>query len=608
MDTTNSNNSSSSKLQYDVNEAFEAKLRYLKVSDLQHILRKHSLHTTGNKLSLIGRICDYFRSAITKANSGQIPADAVASMFSEVEAMYGNKLNTTRTSHATAPPLPAPIPIPAYIAPPSNLNTISNGASNGSQGLSAYINACFEDNSFCQHQSVLIQTRVLNLKESHGGHVFNFDLSKEVGNALYSNINLNNNTQENTKYCIQLFSFDTRKLEAGHQWPLQQTTSHFEIRVNHRVFQIKRAGKKDKDRVADITSYCRAGNNSITVLWNGSGGYQMFVTLSKRIPVETLVQTVLAKRSRDYEASLEAIKKTLSRRAGSDELQEVSTKVSLLCPATKAVMQIPCRATTCNHLQCFELQSYLLMNERVPRWQCPHCSKTALYKDLFADNFFKNVIEQVSKADITEIEFKPDATWLPVSKKRKVEQIQNTKPVFEILDEDDASPASPSQPMNNSNNNFHRTPSPTNFNNNNSATPITNTYTQPSYFPIFQPSANGHTKSSHVEAPEVSQFGYDVSKCFVCGASQSLKRCSRCRGICYCGTECQSKDWTRHKDECKEAITNGVHSQKAETDTWSSQPKFKIQKKDALSTLVESAAAQQPLSGSGNADNPIELD
>ena len=43
-------------------------------------------------------------------------------------------------------------------------------------------------------------------------------------------------------------------------------------------------------------------------------------------------------------------------------------------------------------------------------------------------------------------------------------------------------------------------------------------------------------------------------KCFVCSKTPTDKArslCSRCKGIRYCGRECQLKDWPRHKSECR---------------------------------------------------------
>ena len=37
----------------------------------------------------------------------------------------------------------------------------------------------------------------------------------------------------------------------------------------------------------------------------------------------------------------------------------------------KMRMTVPSRASTCNHLQCFDGPMFLLMNEKKPTWTCP---------------------------------------------------------------------------------------------------------------------------------------------------------------------------------------------------------------------------------------------
>jgi hypothetical protein len=39
--------------------------------------------------------------------------------------------------------------------------------------------------------------------------------------------------------------------------------------------------------------------------------------------------------------------------------------------------------------------------------------------------------------------------------------------------------------------------------------------------------------------------------CAACLKDDAKKRCSRCNTIFYCSTECQAKDWSSHKSECR---------------------------------------------------------
>ncbi len=58
----------------------------------------------------------------------------------------------------------------------------------------------------------------------------------------------------------------------------------------------------------------------------------------------------------------------------------------------KMRMTYPCRANTCDHLQCFDANLYLMMNERKPKWLCPVCNKPAFFDNLLLDGFFKEVM------------------------------------------------------------------------------------------------------------------------------------------------------------------------------------------------------------------------
>ncbi len=48
-------------------------------------------------------------------------------------------------------------------------------------------------------------------------------------------------------------------------------------------------------------------------------------------------------------------------------------------------IEIACRTTACNHLQCFDLWSFLKMNDFKYDWFCPICSKPALKNSLRID-------------------------------------------------------------------------------------------------------------------------------------------------------------------------------------------------------------------------------
>ena len=75
-----------------------------------------------------------------------------------------------------------------------------------------------------------------------------------------------------------------------------------------------------------------------------------------------LLDQLKAKGQRQPDYTRALIKEKLA-----DQDQEIATtscKVTLACPLGMMRMNYPCRASTCDHLQCFDAQLYLQMNEK----------------------------------------------------------------------------------------------------------------------------------------------------------------------------------------------------------------------------------------------------
>jgi len=110
----------------------------------------------------------------------------------------------------------------------------------------------------------------------------------------------------------------------------------------------------------------------------------MAVYLVSRLSSTDLLQRLRNKGVRPSEYTRGLIKDKLSEDADM-EIATTSLKVSLVCPLGKMRMQLPCRATSCSHLQCFDASLFLQMNERKPTWVCPVCDKPILYENLAID-------------------------------------------------------------------------------------------------------------------------------------------------------------------------------------------------------------------------------
>ncbi|TNV82647.1 hypothetical protein FGO68_gene14071 [Halteria grandinella] len=69
-------------------------------------------------------------------------------------------------------------------------------------------------------------------------------------------------------------------------------------------------------------------------------------------------------------------------------------KVNVRCPISQSRLKLPARGEKCTHLQCFEAENYLWMNQHCKRWLCPICMKPAYH--LTIDQLMLQVIKKVN--------------------------------------------------------------------------------------------------------------------------------------------------------------------------------------------------------------------
>lgn len=69
-----------------------------------------------------------------------------------------------------------------------------------------------------------------------------------------------------------------------------------------------------------------------------------------------------------------------------------------------------------------------------------------------------------------------------------------------------------------------------------------------------QPSASSKTTSTQTSTQVVQQQQlqqHQQPQCNICGTTQKLLRCAKCKAIYYCSTDHQHLDWPTHKQECR---------------------------------------------------------
>lgn len=168
--------------------------------------------------------------------------------------------------------------------------------------------------------------------------------------------------------------------------------------------------------------------NTIQVSWGADfgRGYAISISLVRKLTSQDLLQRLKNKGAKDSNYTRGLIKEKLN-----DDDCEIATtclRVSLMCPLGKMKMTTPCRAITCQHLQCFDAYLFLQMNERKPTWICPVCDKPALYDNLVIDGYFQDVLNSPQLGlDCNEIQLYKDGSWsAQVEKEKKVVKPEKT--------------------------------------------------------------------------------------------------------------------------------------------------------------------------------------
>ncbi|XP_052793896.1 E3 SUMO-protein ligase PIAS2-like isoform X2 [Mya arenaria] len=207
------------------------------------------------------------------------------------------------------------------------------------------------------------------------------------------------------------------------------------VRVNGKVAQLPnpipttKPGVEPKrpGRPVDITSLCRLSPtmpNHVEISWASEfgRGFVVSINLVKRLTSDTLLQRLKEFGNRHPDHTRAMIKEKLHHDADS-EIATTSLRVSLVCPLGKMRMQLPCRAESCKHLQCFDATTYLMMNEKKPTWLCPVCDKQTPFNKLNIDRLFCEILQST---DESEIQFVEDGSWSAIKNKETTHTIQST--------------------------------------------------------------------------------------------------------------------------------------------------------------------------------------
>ncbi|CAF0826745.1 unnamed protein product [Brachionus calyciflorus] len=251
---------------------------------------------------------------------------------------------------------------------------------------------------------------------------FSFSLNTDQINEILNNRSLINGKFEHVKQVHLRFGF-YESLTQKDNLP-----ANLVVNVNGKPAQLptpKPTSKPNADiirpgRSIDITHLIRLAPNianKVELNWTNleaNKTHCVGVYFFRKVSVQALVDLLKANKTIDGEQTKKMVREKLQISDSDFEIETNYYKVSLQCPLMKFRIQIPTRATTCKHVQCFDLESFLMMNEKKPTWLCPVCDQYSPYDTLIIDSLFQDILNKCS--DCEEIQFNSDAEWSKIAK------------------------------------------------------------------------------------------------------------------------------------------------------------------------------------------------
>jgi len=191
--------------------------------------------------------------------------------------------------------------------------------------------------------------------------------------------------------------------------------NNIEISLNGQQVNLQNIVNSQMDlKPVILNSYCnlKVGvRQYLTVEWQQEArSFVLGIWLVQHVNSTILSQKFLNSGVSQYEETQKMIKSKLKGNSEEDGISMDSMKISLICPLTRQKMGFPIRSRNCSHLQCFDLNSYFMMNESRPKWKCPICNKDCPYDSLVFDRYFLEILDKVDDS-VKEVELLTNGNW-----------------------------------------------------------------------------------------------------------------------------------------------------------------------------------------------------
>ncbi|KAI2469202.1 PINIT domain-containing protein [Annulohypoxylon bovei var. microspora] len=186
-----------------------------------------------------------------------------------------------------------------------------------------------------------------------------------------------------------------------------------ELKVNGEDIKHNLRGLKNKPgstHPVDITQHLRLKpsnySNSIEFTYALTNKkFYLALYLCKTHSIDDLVAKIKTKK-----ISKASVIREISKKANDPDVVATSQVLSLLCPLSYTRLKVPCRGMSCNHIQCFDANSFMQLQEQGPTWSCPICYKAAPFETLAIDEYVDEVLKNTSRSQ-QQVTIEPDGQW-----------------------------------------------------------------------------------------------------------------------------------------------------------------------------------------------------
>ncbi|KAM0745925.1 hypothetical protein T439DRAFT_360878 [Meredithblackwellia eburnea MCA 4105] len=101
---------------------------------------------------------------------------------------------------------------------------------------------------------------------------------------------------------------------------------------------------------------------------------------------------------------------TVIKQNDDPDVVATSFTLTLKDPLSFARVKTPIRSTVCNHIACFDAETFFMMNEVTPTWACPICSKVLKAEDMVVDGYFEDILN-VCSSSVDDVRIEPNGLW-----------------------------------------------------------------------------------------------------------------------------------------------------------------------------------------------------